>query len=56
MSWLLHENDKPYIDASKTNVQDTWRRFGWVPPSELKESDKPDTISALPLLNERSKQ
>ena len=54
MSWLLFENDKPYIDASKTNVQDTWRKFGWVPPSELKQKNQ-EPVSALPLLNERAK-
>lgn len=25
-----------YSPAIKTNVVDTWRRFGWVPPSEQK--------------------
>jgi hypothetical protein len=24
---------KPYTPARDTNVSDTWRRFGWVPPS-----------------------
>lgn len=56
MSWLLFENDKPYIDASKTNVQDTWRKFGWVPPSELKQSTEDDKITAIPLLNQEAKK
>jgi hypothetical protein len=36
MSWLLTNPKKPYIEASKTDVLTTWRRFGFVPPSELK--------------------
>lgn len=55
MGWLLTEADRPYRDASKTNVQDTWKKYGWTPPSELRNTEKPDTISALPLLNERVK-
>lgn len=23
----------PYVHSSKTDVQKTWRRFGWVPPN-----------------------
>ena len=36
MAWLLTNSKKPYIEASKTDVLTTWRRFGFVPPSELK--------------------
>lgn len=25
-----------YIGSAATNVQATWRRFGWVPPSEIR--------------------
>lgn len=25
-----------YISSAATDVQATWRRFGWVPPSEIK--------------------
>jgi hypothetical protein len=28
------EQHKPYTPAAKTNVLLTWRRFGWLPPSE----------------------
>lgn len=28
---------KPYVNAAKTDVMQTWRKFGWVPPSEKKE-------------------
>jgi hypothetical protein len=30
-----------YIPALKTNVQATWRKFGWVPPSEQKQKIVP---------------
>lgn len=36
MSWLLSEPNKPYIDAAKTDVMRTWRKHGFVPPSESK--------------------
>jgi hypothetical protein len=26
--------DKPYIPAAKTNIADTFKRLGWMPPSE----------------------
>lgn len=26
-----------YIPSAQTDVQKTWRKFGWVPPSESKE-------------------
>ena len=28
--------DWQYIPANKTNVADTWRKFGWLPPSKTK--------------------
>jgi len=26
-----------YIPANLTNIQDTWKRFGWIPPSEKRK-------------------
>lgn len=36
MSWMLSNPDKPYIDAAKTDVVRTWRKHGFVPPTETK--------------------
>ena len=36
MSWLLDNPDREYIESVKTDVMKTWRKFGFVPPSELK--------------------
>ncbi len=36
MAWLLDNPEKEYIEAVKTDVMRTWRKFGFVPPSELK--------------------
>lgn len=33
---LLDPNFK-YISASATDVQATWKRFGWTPPSEKRQ-------------------
>jgi hypothetical protein len=30
----LDNIDKPYIPAAKTNILDTLKRLGWLPPSE----------------------
>jgi hypothetical protein len=38
MSWLLSNPDRPYLDSSKTDVMKTWKKHGFVPPSETKES------------------
>jgi hypothetical protein len=36
MAWLLDNPDREYIEAVKTDVMRTWRKFGFIPPSELK--------------------
>lgn len=44
MAWLLDNPNKEYIESVKTDVMKTWRKFGFVPPSELKEKqDKEGT-------------
>lgn len=48
MSWLLSNPTKPYIDAAKTDVMRTWRKHGFIPPSETKA----DFGSCLDMLNE----
>ena len=37
MAWLLDNPDREYIESVKTDVMKTWRRFGFVPPSEIKD-------------------
>jgi len=32
-SWRLTDGGR-YVPAWRTDVQATWRRFGWVPPSQ----------------------
>jgi hypothetical protein len=34
MSWLLSNPNRPYLDSSKTDVMRTWRKYGFIPPSE----------------------
>lgn len=34
---LLDPNFR-YTSSTKTNVQDTWRRFGWEPPCPAKQT------------------
>lgn len=33
----LHNPLFPYIPAARTDVQQTWARFGWTPPSKAKQ-------------------
>jgi len=40
-SWRLTDGGH-YVPAWKTDVQQTWRRFGWVPPSQ---QAKPDEVA-----------
>jgi hypothetical protein len=52
MSWLLSNPDRPYLDHSKTDVMKTWRKFGFVPPSENKALDGLNDASlSLPMAN-----
>lgn len=30
----------PWVAADRTDVQRTWRKYGWIPPSEAKRTDK----------------
>ena len=46
MAWLLDNPERPYIDSSKTDVMRTWRKHGFVPPSE-KVADFKDSLAAL---------
>lgn len=46
MSWLLDNPERPYIDSSKTDVMRTWKRHGFVPPSE-QTVDFKDSVDAL---------
>ena len=29
-----------YVGSASTDVQATWRKFGWVPPSEVRASNE----------------
>jgi hypothetical protein len=40
MAWLLDNPERPYIDSSKTDVMRTWKRHGFVPPSEQQSRDR----------------
>jgi len=40
-SWKLTDGGH-YVPAWRTDVQQTWRRFGWVPPSQ---QAKPDEVA-----------
>lgn len=57
MAWLLDNPEKEYIESVKTDVMKTWRKFGFVPPSELKEKqDKEGTPQFNSLLVTDKKQ
>jgi|APGre2960657404_1045060.scaffolds.fasta_scaffold132713_3 hypothetical protein len=47
MAWLLDNPERPYIDSSKTDVMRTWKRHGFVPPSE----QRVDFHQSLAVLN-----
>lgn len=49
------QQHKPYNTAAQTDVLSTWRRFGFVPPSEQQEyKDKWDYYKRLHLLEEET--
>ena len=49
MSWLLDNPDREYIESVKTDVMKTWRKFGFVPPSELKGRENAlETVHQVP--------
>ena len=52
MSWLLSNPEKPYVDSSKTDVMRTWKRHGFVPPSEQMVDFK-ESLDALDRLTIR---
>lgn len=33
-----------YVSAAATNVQETWRKFGWKPTSELTRADNAEKL------------
>lgn len=36
----LHDPRFDYTSAAKTDVQKTWRKYGWTPPSEQQNRSK----------------
>ena len=55
MGWLLSEPKRRYIEAAKTDVMATWRKHGFVPPSETKVDFK-DCLDMLNSLTIREKK
>jgi prenyltransferase beta subunit len=54
MSWLLDNPDREYIESCKTDVMRTWKKHGFIPPSEQK-ADFKDSLDALNSLTIRKK-
>jgi hypothetical protein len=53
----LKTKHKPYAPASATNVQRTWKKYGWVAPSKDQAVvDKWNYYKSLSLLSEASLQ
>ena len=51
----LKVEDRPYARASATNVQRTWKKHGWVPPSkDLKIIEKWDYYKSIAMLSEQA--
>lgn len=50
----LDNIDKPYIPAAKTNVLETLKKLGWIPPSEdARFKEKWQTYKHLAWRNEQ---
>ena len=43
--WGLDDPKFKYINALETNVLETLKRHGWVPPSEAKRSQAKQTVN-----------
>jgi hypothetical protein len=53
----LKEEHKPYAPASATNVQRTWKKFGWTAPSKDQMIlDKWNYYKSISLLSEAALQ
>jgi len=53
----LKKDHRPYAPASATNVQRTWKKYGWVAPSkDLLTVDKWNYYKSISLLSEAALQ
>lgn len=41
----MSDPDFVYVPAAKTNVMDSFRKMGWIPPSELKAQQEKDNAT-----------
>lgn len=53
-TWRLTDQDADYTPSVKTNVQETWKRFGWVPTTEEERQDRQRKASNEDRENQRS--
>jgi hypothetical protein len=42
--WGLLDPNWDYVPSAATEVRNTWRKFGWTPPSENKQEKQDETI------------
>ena len=53
----LKEDHRPYAPASATNIQRTWKKYGWVAPSKDPLTvDKWNYYKSISLLSEAALQ